>query len=455
VQKTRTSKSETIAILAVFLVFLCVNFLFYNLSTQNAHLASDSSSYLTPAKLLVEDGVYRSQMRLPIYPVFLSFFVRFSDRPQPYVVSVQVLMLFCTAIAAMKISKYLLPKFSLLVLILTAFNSNAVLHAHKILPDTLFSLLFMLFILLLVQSYHSRSLPRAALCGIVAGLTALTRGNGAYLIILMPLVMLLGWRIVNKSLGIECSRSCAISVLAAVVVITPWLLHNHSQKGVLKINSAEYVNYAVHDNLMRIEYLGSGLSRRDAENAVREKALQKAGIDPSTWENKSAEQTHRLVKAHSFAILRDYPPKVLVGAGLRSLGYFFLDPGYKDFTGHLDIESLRLSEDKLASNLTIGDFFRKLFFDSEPVVRVYAAFFVVLLILRLFALVGLYGAIADRNSQILLICGGFIIYFAFVSGMIGYARYRLGADPLLFMLAVYGLVILTGILKRRFGRTGG
>lgn len=442
-------KSERMRIPLVFLVFLGVNLLFYNLSSHNASLVTDSPSYLKPARLLVQEGVYHSIIRLPVYPIFLALFYVFTEQPQQYVVLAQVVMTFCIALVAYRISKYLFPQFGVLVLILTAFNSNALLHAHKILPDTLFSLLFVLFLLFLIRSYHYRSFINPVLCGLAAGLMALTRGNGAYIIVLMPVFMILGRRISPDCLTMKCFKMSFVSVLTAVLVITPWLCYNWSTRGILKINSHEYVNFAIHDNLVRIEYLSSGLSKREAADVIRHAALQKAGIDPAQWQDKTIFESFQLVKTYAGGILLDYPPKVLFYAGVRSLGYFFLDPGYKNFAGHLDVETLHLGKDKLGSDVSIRVFFSQLFFSPEPATKVYALFVVILLFLRLLAFFGLVASIADRNWELVIICGGFILYFALISGLIGYARYRLPADPLLVIPAVYGLRTLTRIFKKQ------
>lgn len=452
-QEVGILKSERMRILVIFLIFLGVNLFFYNLSSHNASVSTDSPSYLRPARILVQEGVYRSIIRLPVYPIFLAVFYVFTEQPQQYAVLAQVAMTFCTALVACRISKYLFPQFGILVLILTAFNSNALLHAHKILPDTLFSLLFAIFLLFLIRSYHYRSYINPVLCGLAAGLMALTRGNGAYLIVLMPVFMILGRRISPDCLTRRCFTMSFISVLTAVLVITPWLYYNWSTRGILKINSPEYVNFAIHDNLLRIEYLSSGLSKPEATDVIRQAALQKAGIDPAQWQDKTTFESFQLVKTYAGSILLDYPPKVLFYAGVRSLGYFFLDPGYKDFAGHLDVETLHLGKDKLGSNVSIRTFFSQLFFSPEPATKVYALFVVVLMLLRLAAFFGLVASVVNRNRQLLVICGGFILYFAFISGLIGYARYRLPIDPLLNIAAVYGIIILTKIFKKQMHTT--
>lgn len=446
-------KSERMRILVVFLIFLGVNLFFYNHSNHGASFAADSPSYLEPARLLVQEGVYRSDFRLPVYPVFLSFFLLFTEELQQYVVLAQVVMTFCIAMAACRISKYLFPQFGILVLILTAFNSNAMLHAHKILPDTLFSLLFVIFLLFLIRSYHYRSYINPLLCGLAAGLMALTRGNGVYLIVLMPVFMLLGRRISPDRLTRKCFTMSFVSVLTAVVIITPWLYYNWSTRGILKINSPEYVNLSIRENLVKLEYLSSGLSKREATKVIRHAAMQKAGIDPAQWQDETTFESLQLVKTYAGDILLDYPPKVLFYAGVRALGYFFLDPGYKDFAGHQDVEMLHIDKDKLGSDVSIRTFFSQLFFSPEPATKIYALFVVVLMLLRLAAFFGLVASLFNRNRQLLVICWGFIFYFAFICGLVGYARYRLPIDPLLNIAAVYGIMILTKIFKRQIHTT--
>ncbi len=446
-RRANVMKSRTIAMVVVAAIFLCCNILYYTYSIRDAAIAFDSSDYLSAARRLIQEGVYHSEYRLPVYPIFISCFMLCTQEIQPYVIWVQILMLFGTAWIAGRITESFCPGLGIFVIVLTAFNPNAILHAHRVLPDALFSFLFVLFVLYLIRSIHTQSSSDSVRCGILAGLLALTRGNGVYLIGLMPCFLVIVSRIVNPK-GPHRIRSVALALFAASLPIIPWVCYSWRTRGQPRINSPDYVSFAVHDNLQRIESLAYGLPRSEAAEAIRGKAVEKAGLDPQKAASLNQQQIRELARAHAGSILLDYPPGTLLYAGVRSIANFFLDPGYKDFTGQLTLPSLQLPSNQLGVHLTARTFLSQLFLNRSPAARMYALFIAVTVILRGLAVAGLAACILHRNWPLLILCGGLILFFAIISGLIAYARYRLPIDPLLYLVAVYGVASLVRSCRR-------
>jgi 4-amino-4-deoxy-L-arabinose transferase-like glycosyltransferase len=438
VSESKIPKRNTKNIIVVFILFCIVNYCYYAFSRENAAIARDTKTYIEPARLLLLEGKYESKYRLPAYPLFLAVFLLFTSNITNLVIFCQVILLFGCALIAKQITELFIKKNGLIVLVLVAFNPSGILYAHKILPDIIFSFVFLLFVLFLVRSYHELSITRAAITGICACILALCRGNGVYLIYLMPIMIGLGCRIISKTIPVrQIIQLCSVSFGVAILGMAPWLIFNWVKHHDLMINSEEYVNYAIHDNMLRFEYLGKRLSIEEARESVLAKARKHAGITESEWQGKTINN-HKLVATYAKDILSDYPPKLIIYTAVRAMGYLILDPGYKNFINHLDIQRLNIDKEKLSTKVSMREFFSEVFFSYRLTLKVYALLLITFLVLRLLGLVGFVVAIKQKNWELIMIGGGLVLYSTLIVGLIGFARYRLPIDPILILWAVYG-----------------
>lgn len=439
VNKSKIPNRNTKNIIVVFILFCIVNYCYYAFSRENAAIARDTKTYIEPAKLLLQAGEYNSEYRLPAYPLFLTVFLLFTSNITNLVIFCQVIFLFGCALIARQITELFIKKYGLIVLVLVAFNPSGILYAHKILPDIIFSFVFLLFVLFLVRSYHKLSITCAAIAGICACILALCRGNGVYLIYLMPIMIGLGCRIISKTIAVrQIIQLCSISFGVAILGLAPWLISNWIKHHDLMINPEEYVNYAIHDNMLRFEYLGKRLSIEEARESVLAKARKHAGITESEWQGKTINDNHKLVTTYAKDILSDYPPKLIIYTAVRAMGYLILDPGYKNFINHLDIRRLNIDKERLSTKVSMREFFSEVFFSYKLTIKVYALLLITLMVLRLLGFVGFVAAVKQKNWEFIMICGGLVFYSIFTVGLIGFARYRLPIDPILILWAVYG-----------------
>jgi len=409
------------------------------LSREDAAFASDTSGYVATAKGIVQEGKYCSEYRLPIYPFLIAAIMLFTDDIQNVVLFLQIICLFATGLTAMRIAGYFGFKHGAVVLFLVIFNPCAILYSHLILPDTLFTSVFLLYVLFLIGSYHKGNKAHALGAGICTVVLTLTRGNGLYLIILMPFIIMLGYSFFHRKLPSgRVIQLCAISLGTAIVGLAPWLCYNLAHTGQLRINSPEYVNYTVHENVVRVEYLALGKSKEAAKESVLHKARKYAGISESQSGINSAHDAYQMVAKYAKDILLGYPSRVLAYAMAKSLGYFILDPGYKGFANHLAIDSLAIDKQTLGADVSVSGFFSELFLSRSLSIKVYSFFVVYILLLRILGLIGIASLVRQRRYDLLTLCIILIFYFTFISGFIGYARYRLPIDPLLILLAACG-----------------
>jgi len=450
VSKSKIPKRNTKNIIVVFILFCIANYCYYAFSRENAAIARDTKNYIEPARLLVLEGKYESKYRLPAYPLFLAVFLIFNSNITNPVIFCQVMLLFGCALIAKQITEIFIKKNGLFVLVLVAFNPSGILYAHKILPDIMFLFVFLLFVLFLVRSYHDTSMICAAITGICACILALCRGNGVYLIYLMPIMICLGCRIISKKIALrQIIRLCSVSFGVAVLGLAPWLIFNWVKHHDLMINSEEYVNYAIHDNMLRFEYLGKRLSIEEARESVLDKAWKHAGITESEWQEKTINDNHKLVATYAKDILSDYPSKLIIYTVVRAMGYLIFDPGYKNFINHLDIKWLNIDKERISTKVTMREFFSEVFFSYKLTLKVYSLLLITFLVLRLLGFVGFVAAVKQKNWELIMICGGLVLYSILIVGLIGFARYRLPIDPILILWAVYGGQNISQYLRKK------
>jgi 4-amino-4-deoxy-L-arabinose transferase-like glycosyltransferase len=448
--KSKIPNRNKKSILAVFIIFCIANYCYYAFSRENAAIATDTKTYIDPARLLLSEGKYESMYRLPAYPLFLAVFLIFTPDITNLVIFCQVILLFGCALIAGKITELFIKKYGLIVLVLVAFNPTGILYAHKILPDIMFSFVFLLFILFLVRSYHELSITCAAITGICACTLALCRGNGVYLIFLMPIMIGLGYRICSKKIAVrKIFQLCSVSFAVAILGLTPWLILNWVKYHGLMVNSKEYVNYAIHDNMLRFEYLGKRLSIEEARESVLAKARKHAGINESQWQGKTVNDNHKLVATYAKDIISDYPLKLIIYTTVRAVGYLICDPGYKNFINHLDIKRLNIDKEKLNTEVSTREFLSEVFFSYKLTLKVYALMLVTCLVLRLLGLVGFVAAVIQKKWELIMICGGLAVYSILIVGLLGFARYRLPIEPILILWAVYGAQNISQYIRKK------
>ncbi|MCK5580575.1 MAG: glycosyltransferase family 39 protein [Candidatus Omnitrophica bacterium] len=433
----------------IAVLFIIVNLCFYAYSIPDKRFSNDSPGYIQPAKLLITELRYDSPLRLPVYPAFIAIAMKLTNHYDVAVIIAQIILLLCSGILAVLIGEYYLKKISPLLFALVLFNTSLIISPHRILPDTLFLFLFLSYCYFLIKSIQSNKLLNPVICGIFATLLSLTRGNGFYLSLITPVIILLCDYLRHRV--IFTKRLILKPLLFFIVFLTtvsPWLLHNYKVNGRVGVNSQAYVDFAVHENLMRIEYLSHGVSKKQASDSIFKKALELEGMSFAGNMGLKREEKHRLVASHVKEIISMYPKKDIFVAGLKSMGFFYLDPSYKNFTGHLKIKSLHLDKSQLGNNLSLPLFFKALFSGSGLPFICYGSIVLFLVILRVLLVIGWILLVKQKKWSLAICCTIIISYFTLTSGLIGYARYRIPIEPILLILAVYGLSCLNDIWRK-------
>lgn len=163
--------------------------------------------------------------RPPGYPFFLSSIYRlFGANPEPGAVANIFLSILIVLLIYLLIRRLLGEKPARWTAVIIAFFPSQILFTNLLASETLFTVLFLLALLLLTAEH---SVKYILLGGIVLGLAALTRP----LILIFPIFLILYWYLRDKKWQAVIINTL-IALLGLIIVVTPWVIRNrHYDKG--------------------------------------------------------------------------------------------------------------------------------------------------------------------------------------------------------------------------------
>lgn len=439
-------------ILVVVLLLISLHLAIYWLSPADAFLEADTMSYRAPADALRETGSFSSETRLPGYPFLLAGILIVTKHLGAAVVMVQTLVLFVTGLVASRMSDKIMAGTGPFTLILVCFNPAASFYVQQILPDTFFAFFLILHIYFIVKASHSGSLAAAIGAGMAAGASALIRGNGEYVIWLMPVALSIAYALSHDPpRRLLICKLGAASLLAAFVVCSPWLIHNwHKGEGVAFISSA-YANYSVHDNVVAAVALERNLTTRKAQEVVYGIVRQKENIEQSRWERFTASEKHQIVRSHSFYILLHSNVADLIRAiGKALFKFVFLNDG-QSWAAFWQLSADQRSEPKIVSGYSLSTVLEGTSPVSPTTYACHAATLAFALLARGLGVVGFAYFVRQKFWYLLAVFGLEVALFTLSAAFIGYSRYRVPIDPILMLFGAVGLSVSLSSAVTRLG----
>jgi len=440
-------------ILVVFLLFIFLHIAVYSLSPANGFLEPDTTSYLAPANALIQTGSFSSETRLPGYPFMLAGIAVVTKRFALAVVMAQALLLFMTALVASRLSENILSRTGLITLVFVCFNPAASFYAQQILPDTLFAFFLILHIYFLVQASHSGSLTTAIGAGMAAGATALIRGNGQYVIWLMPLALSAAYALLHERPQKPFICKLGVTpVLAALVVCSPWLIYNWQKGEGVSFISRDYAHYSMHDNVVAAIALERNVPFTNAREAVYDMVRQKENIQKIQWESFTAAQKYRFVSSNSFYILLSSNVFDFSRAISKAIIKFFLVNDGQTWAAFWQLSADRRSEPEIVSRYSLSAVLEGKLPVSATTYASHAGTLGVVLLMRILGVLGAIYFARKKLWYLLAIFGAYVTLFTLSAGFIGYSRYRVPVDPLLMILAAVGSLVSLRFVVTRSGR---
>lgn len=402
----------------VGIALAAISMLIYGLSASKAFVVADSNSYIKPAYVLLHDGYFESIRRLPGYPLFLVAVLYLTGSIGGLIIIVQTGLLFGTGLIARRITEEMLPGYGNFVMILVCFNPPGLYAAQVIWPDNMFAFFFILHSYFMLKAFKYGSMKAAAGAGVCAGLFSMLRAEGQFLIYAMPVLLFCSiYFYRNRRKWRTALGSSVVALILSFILVLPWLLHNYNKNRGFAFTTKEWVGAGIGYNVIHAIDLMEGLGQMEATEPTVKKAFELEGMPDADPMEFTPLERWTIVAKHYKTLLFDRPLPEIVRGITRALANFYLSNG---------------------PNLWTQYFFP----DHGPWLRngFYALAWGFIIVVRVMGLLGLFSFLSKCPWPYVLIFVVDVIFFTAIINFCGHARYRLPVDPILFILAAWGLM---------------
>ncbi len=441
-------------ILALIFITLAIYLPFYFWTIKTADLqTANGSAVVLPVvgedsleyKILAENMISAKQFsldslapsvletfRTPGYPLFLAFFKTIFNNYW-LATLVQIMLTALTAVIIFKIGQKIFNwQTGFVAALLYIIEPSVIMQSILVLSDNLFMFLFILFIYLLffAEKHHAWFIAGSA--GAVLGVATLVRPVSVFILILLaPLY----WLIEKKNIPIK--KIILVFGTVAVcylVVVVPWMARNYKVSRVFNISSLIAFN-PIYYNVP--DFLSSKSSK--SPDYFRAQLIGEAG-DLSERELRSLSNSDRIL-AVALKYIKEDPVGYLKFHLIKTPPFFFSSSikTFQDFSSRL-LPSNKISSDIQTHKAILSDLFAKgQFVDMFGVIMKSAWYITFERILWLVILFLSFVPLLFKKQRLYAVLFlSLIFYFALLTGPVAYARYRLPAEPFMFLLASIG-----------------
>ncbi len=450
-------KKNKLLILSIAFVYTCA---FFYISVLDAalfsdfgypvHNGGDSSEYAILSQNVAERGMYTlapdsfvpEMFRAPGYSAFLvplflldeSFFLA---------IVAQIFLTIGSALLMYRIGVELLPPvWAFVSTLLFVFDPTTIFYSLSIWSDTLFVCMLLASVyLIFVREGHDWI--RVALVGALLGGATLVRPAGGYLILIFALFFVA----TSFSQGIHFKKyilMVLVMILVYSTVLTPWYVRNfyysNGSIGISSTGAHAILLYDVHDFLM--------MKNNHSSVEVNEEILaQLPTRDKDELRNiQYVDEMMGVAKKYILQYPLEYGVYHLMGGVNLYLSSSIRDALNNLPVAHSTLQALSLvgSNETNVKALFMQNPLKAVWFSlsQEPLLTLERILRLLTIALALGGLCfGLYYK-KNRARFLLVLCALLIVYTALVIGPVSYPRYRMSAEPFLFLIAGVGAVAL-------------
>lgn len=439
------------AILAILAVYVVVNLAILLLAAPGAPetLGADAASWIGPARALLEHGAFVEldnpdlpmTFRAPLYPLFLAGLLWPGAGYLPLVLA-QLALLFAGGLLVRRMVEPWLPGYGALALALVVFNPNALGTAHLVQSDTLYAFLMTAATAGLLGFARAPGLRPALATGAAFALACLARTTGQYLLFVFPAIFpIVGWTAGRGGDWLRHLGAGAAALVLAVALLLPWMAHNRAAGEGFVLSTAKLKSEFLWDNIAYLEKYHRGISLPAAEQAGAARRAGFAAGQGAAWQGQSERQRYERLVEHGAEVFFSYPPAAFARAYAWAWAQFFGIPGVSNLVNVLGLsEQTPFAVFREGGHDTYLGAGLEALRRASPLASLLTLLgFAFVLALRALGLVGLGVMVARRAWPPLLIALGGIGYFALLHLFVANSRYRLPIEPLLILLALYGL----------------
>lgn len=423
-----------------------------------------SAHYLPLAKNLASgkgftlDGVNPYAYKAPGYPLFLAFFYKIFGVFWPAIIA-QIILSSLLAVLIFKIGEEagFGKKISLLAGILTATAPHLIYYGNFFVTEALFAFFLLLGIFFFIKFLKKTNLKYALLSGFFLGLDTLVKVSTQYLVILCLLAIgFFAYRL-SRETRKKFIFSSAAFIFVFIAVITPLAIRNYKLLGTFQLNSqSAYLLYRYEGS--SIVSVRDKISLGDAEKIARKEILAGTGLQDISEEKLVDLKYSPILFDKTFGLMKQNIGAVLK-VGFVNVLAFWTHSNYAYFLVSYKIIAAPSSPIPITYALAHGDIIKVFSFVKLALVEPY---YIIAFLSRIFwfavALFAFFSFLdalfrKDINFQtriFILFLGFTIFYYNFTTMILGFGvegRLRYNVEPIMYLLAVFGLFAVCRFLK--------
>lgn len=424
-------------VLAVIII-LRLAFLVIAVRNPSGGVLIDSERYLELANWIARHGNYvfpsKHDLIWPLgYPFFLRLLGAVDSSTVLPVYATQLILSTITACLLVALGKTInKQRAGIYAAIVYGLSPNTQFWSLTVMSEILFAFWVTLSLYLFIRYKAVRGLPLICFSGLALGIGALTRPIGLYLAPLWAIVLIWSESRTLKSLRWD---SFLCFILGMILVILPWMTRNYLVRGEFVFSDVS-AKTSANFNLANVIAAAEGISRDEATLLVESKS-------------------NLLIEA--LRIFRLYPQEFIREQSVGILRVAFgIESGV---WSRILIKEDQRGQSFGILNLTIKAQFREaisriMSLLSEPISRS-------LLLLGIWGIgytvmlypFGIMGVASTKSILVSLAWVSIItiVYLTVIPGAAGQARFRIPSEPLLALMAGFGLDSLGSRLIPRLG----
>ncbi len=375
--------------------------------------------------------------RTPGYPAFMALvYSLFGNHPYA-VLFIQIFLNLASVVLMYKIGNELFSeKVGFIAALLFSLDLHHIIFINYLLTETLYTTVFLAGLFYLIRGLKTNQARYFIVSGGIYGISTLIRPISQYYIAGILLFLLI-WNYKKWKNGL---RVAVLLLAAYCMVIAPWCYRNYHAFGHFAVSNIKGYNllfwnasyYEAKRQHKTIEQINDGFLVE----------LKKMGWTPESnpfdKEKLDGELAGKIIKAH-FA---DYLKTHLTGTVKIHLSL-----GTQSLTEVLHIPAKKWTEEEKYTNGVLV--LAQKFFATKTAYEIILGLFVALFLVFVyfFSMLGVWSMIKQKQVLLMLFLLGSAGYFALISGIISYARYRLPSMPFYILLASVGVVWWMGRRK--------
>lgn len=410
----------------------------------------DSYEYVALAETMLSDGRFAPNptaapetFRTPAYPLFVAGVLALT-KDVVYLPLFQILLSALSAVLIFLIgTRFFNRTVGVISAILFAVDPSGPLVTFVSMSDMLFVFLLLVGTYMLVM-YETVSRWRVFLSGIVIGVFALTRPMGLYIFPLFAVWLL--WE--GRDNWKQAFKMAGVFVIGVFLIVAPWMARNYVYYGHASISSIGTYNLLFY-NIIDFEHERTGVSKE----ALHADILKQIGATDSDdyralpYTDKVSSVALKYIFAHPFKYARYHILSVIpfyIGSSIDAETYSIYGRGALKGTPATDIN---------VSSLILHGNFRAAFSaltDNMAVLIERLLWFILCIGAFGTAVTALYRR--ELHVSVIILFFALIIAFGVLTGPVSYPRYRLPAEPFIFILGAAGVASVTRQLRSVYSK---